>query len=88
MTKPGDVLICSSEVLNQLFWECAFVQGLQFVFLAGPFWTVDISESNAVIPIEPTVRLISLTLSLLELGDMRTSEKSRGKARKNMMRAQ
>ena len=47
-----------------------------------------VSGSDLVIPIIPTEGLMSLTLSLLGLGAMRSAEKFKGKARENMRRTQ
>jgi hypothetical protein len=49
---------------------------------------VAVSGSDMVMPIIPTEGLMSLTLSLLGLGAMRSAEKFKGKARENMRRTQ
>ena len=46
-----------------------------------------VSGSDLTIPMIPTEGLMSLTLSLLGLGAMRSAEKFKGKARENMKRS-
>lgn len=69
-------------------WMYAFGLGWQFVFQPVFVWAVAVSGSDLVIPIIPTEGLMSLTLSLLGLGAMRSAEKFKGKARENMRRTQ
>tara|TARA_R100000995_G_scaffold74373_1_gene43404 strand:+ start:674 stop:1084 length:411 start_codon:yes stop_codon:yes gene_type:complete len=71
-----------------ILWICAFGLGWQFVFQPVFVWAVAVSGSDLVIPIIPTEGLMSLTLSLLGLGAMRSAEKFKGKARENMRRTQ
>ena len=69
-----------------ILWICAFGLGWQFVFQPIFVWAVAVSGSDLIIPIIPTEGLMSLTLSLLGLGAMRSAEKFKGKARENMRR--
>ena len=69
-----------------ILWICAFGLGWQFVFQPVFVWAVAVSGSDLIIPIIPTEGLMSLTLSLLGLGAMRSAEKFKGKARENMRR--
>jgi hypothetical protein len=71
-----------------ILWICAFGLGWQFVFQPVFVWVILVSGSDLVIPIIPTEGLMSLTLSLLGLGAMRSAEKFKGKARENMRRTQ
>ncbi|MBC40704.1 MAG: hypothetical protein CML19_00505 [Pusillimonas sp.] len=67
-----------------ILWICAFGLGWQFVFQPVFVWVLAVSGSGMAIPIIPTEGLMSLTLSLLGLGAMRSAEKFKGKARENM----
>ena len=69
-------------------WMYAFGLGWQFVFQPFFVLAVAVFGSDLVIPIIPTEGLMSLTLSLLGLGAMRSAEKFKGKARENMRRTQ
>tara|TARA_Y100001973_G_C5201610_1_gene338161 strand:+ start:3506 stop:3916 length:411 start_codon:yes stop_codon:yes gene_type:complete len=71
-----------------ILWICAFGLGWQFVFQPVFVWVLAVSGSDMAIPIIPTEGLMSLTLSLLGLGAMRSAEKFKGKARENMRRTQ
>ena len=71
-----------------ILWICAFGLGWQFVFQPVFVWALAVSGSDMAIPIIPTEGLMSLTLSLLGLGAMRSAEKFKGKARENMRRTQ
>jgi len=59
-----------------IMWICAFGLGWQFVF-----------QPIAVLPIIETEGLMTLTMSLLGLGGMRSFEKSKGVQRNNMKKA-
>lgn len=67
-----------------ILWICAFGLGWQFVLQPVFVWALTISGSDMAIPIIPTEGLMSLTLSMLGLGAMRSAEKFRGTARENM----
>ena len=67
-----------------ILWICAFGLGWQFVFQPVFVWALAVTGSDLAIPIIPTEGLMSLTLSLLGLGAMRSAEKFKGKARENM----
>ena len=81
---------CPSFSAAQLtnLWICTFRLGWQFVLQPVFVWAVAVSGSDLVIPIIPTEGLMSLTLSFLVLGAMRSAEKFKGKARENMRRTQ
>ena len=70
-----------------ILWICAFGLGWQFVFQPVFVWGLAVSGSDLTIPMIPTEGLMSLTLSLLGLGAMRSAEKFKGKARENMKRS-
>jgi hypothetical protein len=67
-----------------IMWICAFGLGWQFVFQPIAIWIVAISGSAIVLPDIQTEGLLTLTLSLLGLGGMRSFEKSKGVQRNNM----
>jgi len=64
-----------------IMWVCCL--GLFWSFFLGPIlnWALVISDANIPIPEIPTEGLLTLTLSLLGLGSMRSFEKSKGVAR-------
>ena len=68
-------------------WICAFGLGWQYVFQPIFVWTIAVSGADIAIPIIPTEGLMTLTLSLLGLGGMRSAEKWKGVARENMKRS-
>ena len=70
-----------------ILWICAFGLGWQFVFQPVFIWGLAVSGVDLAIPMIPTEGLMSLTLSLLGLGAMRSAEKFKGKARENMKRS-
>ena len=67
-----------------IMWICAFGIGWQFVFQPIAIWIVAVSGSAIVLPDIQTEGLLTLTLSLLGLGGMRSFEKSKGIQRNNM----
>ncbi len=67
-----------------IMWICAFGLGWQFVFQPVAVWGIAVSGIDVVLPIIETEGLMSLTLSLLGLGGMRSFEKSKGIQRNNM----
>ena len=70
-----------------IMWICAFGLGWQYVFQPIFVWTIAVSGADIAIPIIPTEGLMTLTLSLLGLGGMRSAEKWKGVARENMKRS-
>ena len=67
-----------------IMWICAFGLGWQFVFQPIAIWIVALSGSAIALPDIQTEGLLTLTLSLLGLGGMRSFEKSKGVQRNNM----
>ena len=67
-----------------IMWICAFGLGWQFVFQPVCAWAMTIWAPALPIPIIPTEGLMTLTLSLLGLGGMRSFEKSKGIQRNNL----
>ena len=67
-----------------IMWICAFGLGWQFVFQPIALWGLAISNLDVVLPQIQTEGLMTLTLSLLGLGGMRTAEKWKGVQRNNM----
>tara|TARA_B100000519_G_C14119576_1_gene379770 strand:+ start:157 stop:567 length:411 start_codon:yes stop_codon:yes gene_type:complete len=70
-----------------IMWICAFGLGWQYVFQPVFVWAIAVSGADIAIPIIPTEGLMTLTLSLLGLGGMRSAEKWKGVARENMKRS-
>ena len=70
-----------------IMWICAFGLGWQFVFQPVFVWAIAVSGADVAIPIIPTEGLMTLTLSLLGLGGMRSAEKFKGVARENMKKS-
>ena len=70
-----------------IMWICAFGLGWQFVFQPVFVWAIAISGADIIIPVIPTEGLMTLTLSLLGLGGMRSAEKFKGVARENMRKS-
>tara|TARA_R100001463_G_C3498598_1_gene218801 strand:+ start:239 stop:661 length:423 start_codon:yes stop_codon:yes gene_type:complete len=68
-----------------ILWICAL--GLAWQFFLAPLmnWAVVISGSSIQPPVINTEGLMTLTLSLLGLGGLRTAEKWKGVARNNML---
>jgi len=67
-----------------IMWICAFGLGWQFVFQPICVWALAVWATNLTIPIIPTEGLMTLTLSLLGLGGMRSFEKTKDIQRNNM----
>ena len=67
-----------------IMWICAFGLGWQFVFQPVCAWGMAIWTPWLAIPVLPTEGLMTLTLSLLGLGGMRSFEKSKGIQRNNL----
>ena len=67
-----------------IMWICAFGLGWQFVFQPVCTWTMAIWTPELAMPVIPTEGLMTLTLSLLGLGGMRSFEKSKGIQRNNL----
>jgi len=67
-----------------IMWICAFGLGWQFVFQPVCVWAMAVWTPDLTIPIIPTEGLMTLTLSLLGLGGMRSFEKSKGVQRNNL----
>ena len=65
-------------------WICAFGRGWQFVFQPVCSWGMASWTPDLAMPIIPPERLMTLTLSLLGLGGMRSFEKSKGIQRNNL----
>ena len=67
-----------------ILWICAL--GLAWQFFLAPLmnWALVISGSTIQPPVINTEGLMTLTLSLLGLGGLRTAEKWKGVARNNM----
>ena len=65
-------------------WICAFGLGWQFVFQPVAVWAMAVSGVDVILPIIETEGLMTLTMSLLGLGGMRSFEKSKGIQRNNM----
>ena len=70
-----------------IMWICAFGLGWQYVFQPVFVWGIAVSGADIVIPVIPTEGLMTLTLSLLGLGGMRSAEKFKGVARENMRKS-
>ena len=67
-----------------IMWICAFGLGWQFVFQPVCVWAMAIWTPALTIPIIPTEGLMTLPLSLLGLGGMRSFEKTKGIQRNNL----
>ena len=67
-----------------IMWICAFGLGWQFVFQPVAVWAMAVSGVDVILPIIETEGLMTLTMSLLGLGGMRSFEKSKGIQRNNM----
>ena len=67
-----------------IMWICAFGLGWQFVFQPICVWGLAIWATDIVLPVMPTEGLLTLTLSLLGLGGMRSFEKTKGIQRENL----
>ncbi len=67
-----------------LLWLSVIGIGWQTIFLPVASWAVAIWAPEVELPAINTEGLMTLTLSLLGLGSMRTVEKLKGTARENM----
>ena len=67
-----------------IMWICAFGLGWQFVFQPVALWGLAVSNMDITLPVIQTEGLMTLTLSLLGLGSMRSFEKFKGIQRNNM----
>tara|TARA_R100000687_G_scaffold73140_1_gene63659 strand:- start:375 stop:782 length:408 start_codon:yes stop_codon:yes gene_type:complete len=67
-----------------IMWICAFGLGWQFVFQPIFIWGLAVTAHAIPIPVIPTDGLLTLTLSLLGLGGMRSFEKMKGIQRENL----
>ena len=67
-----------------IMWICAFGLGWQFVFQPIALWGLAVSNMDIILPVIQTEGLMTLTLSLLGLGSMRSFEKFKGIQRNNM----
>ena len=67
-----------------IMWICAFGLGWQFVFQPICTWAMVIWTPWLTVPVLPTEGLLTLTLSLLGLGGMRSFEKTKGIQRDNL----
>ena len=67
-----------------IMWICAFGLGWQFVFQPIALWGLAVSSMDITLPVIQTEGLMTLTLSLLGLGGMRSFEKFKGIQRNNM----
>ena len=67
-----------------IMWICALGLMTQFFILPIAEWATAIWMPDVTLPKLATEELMTLTLSLLGLGSMRSFEKSKGVARENM----
>ena len=67
-----------------ILWICALSLFYQFFLAPMLNWIVVVSGTSIQPPVLNTEGLMTLTLSLLGLGGMRSYEKSKGVARENM----
>ena len=67
-----------------IMWVCCFALGWQFILAPISSWGLAIWYPVIVLPVLDTQSLMTLMLSLLGLGGMRTVEKWKGVARDNM----
>jgi hypothetical protein len=67
-----------------IMWICAFGLGWQFVFQPVFIWVLAVTSYSVPMPVIPTDGLLTLTLSLLGLGGMRSFEKMKGIQRENL----
>jgi len=80
--KHSSVFIAGAR--PAIMWICAFGLGWQFVFQPVCAWGMAIWTPWLAVPVLPTEGLMTLTLSLLGLGGMRSFEKSKGIQRNNL----
>ena len=67
-----------------IMWVCCFALGWQFILAPISSWGLAIWYPVITLPVLDTQSLMTLMLSLLGLGGMRTAEKWKGVARDNM----
>jgi hypothetical protein len=67
-----------------IMWVCCFALGWQFIFAPIFSWGLAIWYPVVTLPSLDTQALMTLLLSLLGLGGMRTAEKWKGVSRNNM----
>ena len=67
-----------------IMWICAFGLGWQFVSQPIFVWGLAVTSSAIPVPVIATDGLLTLTLSLLGLGGMRSFEKMKGVQRENL----
>ena len=67
-----------------IMWICALGLLTQFFIMPIAEWATSVWAPEVVLPQLNTGELMTLTLSLLGLGGMRSFEKSKGVARENM----
>ena len=67
-----------------IMWICALGLLTQFFLMPIAEWATSIWMPDVILPELNTGELMTLTLSLLGLGGMRSFEKSKGVARENM----
>ena len=82
--QAGHASIFVAGARPAIMWICAFGLGWQFVFQPICVWAMAVWATDLTIPIIPTEGLMTLTLSLLGLGGMRSFEKSKGIQRNNL----
>ncbi len=80
--KHSSVFVAGAR--PSIMWICAFALGWQFIGHPIVEWGVMIWAPGTPIPQINSEGLMTLTLSLLGLGSMRTAEKWKGVARNNM----
>ena len=80
--KHSSVFIAGAR--PAIMWICAFGLGWQFIFQPITVWLFAVLGSDIILPVLETEGLMSLTLSLLGLGSMRSFEKYKGIQRNNM----
>ncbi len=80
--KHSSVFVAGAR--PSIMWICAFALGWQFIGHPIVEWGVMIWSPGTPIPQINSEGLMTLTLSLLGLGGMRTAEKWKGVARNNM----
>ena len=67
-----------------IMWVCCFALGWQFIFAPILSWGFALWYPVVVLPTLETQALMTLLMSLLGLGGMRTAEKWKGVARSSM----
>jgi len=67
-----------------IMWVCCIAFSWQFILAPIASWGLAIWYPTLILPVLDTESLMTLMLSLLGLGGMRTAEKFKGVARSNM----